>query len=177
MAYESLVDDQNLMQAARRGDRGAFIVLARAHQRMVYRVVFSVLRDRELSRRVAIEALMRAWRGLANAPESLPFPLWIARVSYQSAVAQQRRSHGNGAAPAFSARPPGAHPAALERCEQAWAALTPEHQQALSLRLVAEMSYTEIARVLDVPIAVAVSRVSGARAGMLSRLGGPEVLE
>ena len=176
MAYESLVDDEGLLGAARRGDRGAFIVLARAHQRMVYRVVFSVLRDRELSRRVAIEALMRAWRGIANAPETLPFPIWIARLAHHSAIAQQRRSHAS--APAFSAEAlPGAHPAARERCEAAWAALTPEHQQALSLRLVAHMSYAEIARVLDVPIAVAVSRISGARAGMLSRLGGPELLE
>ena len=177
MATESLVDDDGLMRAAQKGDRGAFIVLARAHQKSVYRVAYAVLRDRDPARKVAIDALLRAWRGIGQAPDAMSFPVWITRITLQLALAQ-RRARARTPAPAFAEGGlPGAHPAALERCEAAYDALTPEHQQAISLRLVANLGYSDLARVLDVPIAVAVTRVSGARANMLSRLGGPEMLE
>ena len=57
-----------------------------------------------------------------------------------------------------------------ERLAQAFAGLSPEHQAVLTLRVVEDLSYDEIANVLGVPQGTVMSRLSRARVELRARL-------
>ena len=54
--------------------------------------------------------------------------------------------------------------------QHAFAQLSPEHQAVLTLRVVEDLSYDDIARTLNVPIGTVMSRLSRARAELKTRL-------
>ena len=57
-----------------------------------------------------------------------------------------------------------------ERLAEAFAGLSDEHQAVLALRVVEDLPYEEIARVLNVPVGTVMSRLSRARAELRRRL-------
>jgi RNA polymerase sigma-70 factor (ECF subfamily) len=54
--------------------------------------------------------------------------------------------------------------------QHAFAQLSPEHQAVLTLRVVEDLAYEEIARALNIPVGTVMSRLSRARAELKSRL-------
>jgi RNA polymerase sigma-70 factor (ECF subfamily) len=57
-----------------------------------------------------------------------------------------------------------------ERLAEAFAELSREHQAVLTLRVVEDLPYHEIARTLGVPVGTVMSRLSRARAELRARL-------
>jgi RNA polymerase sigma-70 factor (ECF subfamily) len=68
---------------------------------------------------------------------------------------------------------PAEHAADSERdarLRECFGGLAPEHQAVLALRAVQDLSYEEIAKVLNIPIGTVMSRLSRARADLKRRL-------
>ena len=127
------------------------------------------------------EAFMRAYRGFDSlrAPDARSWLLSIVRNCHLSALAERRRrayeplTEEHEAQPAIAAAgaPPDPESASIERDEartlaRLIAALPEEQREVLLLRELEDMSYREIAEVIEVPIGTVMSRLARARAAL-----------
>jgi RNA polymerase sigma-70 factor, ECF subfamily len=85
------VDKRTLVEQARKGDRDAFTVLARAEAARLDAAARLILRDRELARDAVQEALIRAWRDLPGLRDPERFDAWLHRLLVNSAIDEARR--------------------------------------------------------------------------------------
>ena len=59
-------EDRVLIEAAQRGDRGAFRTLVERHQRRAFSIAHGLVRDENDAREVVQEAFLRVYKGLAT---------------------------------------------------------------------------------------------------------------
>jgi RNA polymerase sigma-70 factor (ECF subfamily) len=85
------VDKRTLVEQARKGDRDAFTVLARAEAARLDAAARLILRDRELARDAVQEAMIRAWRDLPGLRDPDRFDAWLHRLLVHSAIDEARR--------------------------------------------------------------------------------------
>lgn len=127
------------------------------------------------------EAFMRAYRAFdtLRGPDPRSWLLAIVRNCYLSALAERRRrgheplTEEHEVLPATAAAAPAPDPerASIERDEQRTlarliAALPEEQREVLLLREMEDMSYREIAAMIQVPIGTVMSRLARARAAL-----------
>jgi RNA polymerase sigma-70 factor (ECF subfamily) len=125
---------------------------------------------------VVQEAVLRAFRGFEDfhGGDARAWLFAIVRNCHVTAMSQQRRrAFVPLGSEEFVAPDPGPEADALERdagrtVTRLLAALPAEHREVLILRELEDMSYGDIARVLDVPIGTVMSRLSRARASLKS---------
>jgi RNA polymerase sigma-70 factor, ECF subfamily len=77
----SALDDRALVVAATGGDRAAFDVLVRRHQRVVYGVCYRFSGDHADASDLAQDAFVRAYRGLARFKGDAAFGTWLYRIA------------------------------------------------------------------------------------------------
>ena len=77
----SALDDRALVAAATAGDRAAFDVLVRRHQRSVYGVCYRFTGDHADASDLAQDAFVRAYRGLARFKGDAAFSTWLYRIA------------------------------------------------------------------------------------------------
>jgi RNA polymerase sigma-70 factor (ECF subfamily) len=75
------LDDAALVDAAVAGDRAAFDVLVRRHQRTVYGVCYRFAGDHADASDLAQDAFVRAYRGLARFKREAAFSTWLYRIA------------------------------------------------------------------------------------------------
>ncbi len=127
------------------------------------------------------EAFMRAFRAFdtLRGPDARSWLLAIVRNCHLNALAERRRraheplteEHETQPASAAAAPPPDPESASVERDERRTlarliAALPEEQREVLLLREMEDMSYREIAAVVQVPIGTVMSRLARARAAL-----------
>jgi RNA polymerase sigma-70 factor, ECF subfamily len=130
---------------------------------------------------VVQEAFMRAFRAFDSlrGPDARAWLLAIVRNCSLSALAERRRrayeplteEHEAQPASAAAPAPPDPESASIERderraLERLIAALPEEQREVLLLREVEDMSYREIAAVVEVPIGTVMSRLARARSAL-----------
>jgi len=180
----SSVSDQAFAIRASRGDVEAFRMLLQEHSGLVYRVALRIL-GAEDAQDASQEVWIRVWRNIKNFRGDSAFSTWLYRITINTCLSVRRkesrrgeREYGGDEMP-FLPEPPGgdADPEAAalgtERREEIQAALghvRAEHRAALVLRHMEGLSYTEIAKVLEVPDGTAKGWVSRGRAAMLIAL-------
>ena len=75
------LDDRALVAAAVGGDRSAFDVLVRRHQRTIYGVCYRFAGDHADASDLAQDAFVRAYRGLARFKGDAAFGTWLYRIA------------------------------------------------------------------------------------------------
>ena len=75
------LDDAALVDAAVAGDRAAFDVLVRRHQRTIYGVCYRFAGDHADASDLAQDAFVRAYRGLARFKREAAFSTWLYRIA------------------------------------------------------------------------------------------------
>lgn len=176
-------NDDELIRAAQAGDQAAFTGIVRRYQRSVYRVAWALTRNDSDADDVAQETFVRAYQALGRFRVGEPLYPWLARIATNLAFSlfrSRRRRPETPLEPLVEAGQqwgveddPAERVSADERerhLSQAFAALKPEHQTILALRVVEEQSYEAIAGTLGVPIGTVMSRLSRARAELRARL-------
>ena len=162
--------ENDLIDAARRGDRQAYGELVRRHCDGTINVVYRMCGDPDLAEEAAQEAFLRAWQSLGRYNSRFPFRNWVYRIAINAALDTLRRRpqqvdlddlplHASNGEPekVFEDR---------ERAEQVRKALKklPAHTRAvLVLREYEGLSYKEIAAMLEIPIGTVMSRLNYAR--------------
>ena len=166
-----------LVQAARAGDTRAFRRLVEAHMRPIYALGYRLLGNHDDADDVAQETFVRAWQALARYDERYTVSAWLRTIATRLAlneIAKRRRRRTEGgelfdtvaethaeAAPGPEAEFEGAE--TRVRIEVALEALPQEFRVPLVLRTYEELSYAEIARLLEIPVGTVMSRIHRAR--------------
>ena len=157
-------EEAGFVRAAQRGDRVAFIALARYYWPSVARVVEALAGSPEAAARRTLDVFEHAWKGLHFVPDGQRFYVWLHRIAFNLCQAGPVRVET--AARGLPAEDP-AH-----RCELAFGHLSAEHQQVLVLRLASHLGVEDVARVLELTPAAAKERLSQARADLHLRWSG-----
>jgi RNA polymerase sigma-70 factor, ECF subfamily len=167
--------DSELAEQASRGDRAAFASLVRRHQRTVYGIALSVLRDADLAWDAAQETFLKLHGRIASFRGDAPLKTWISRIALHVAVDQRRRARRipeQGVEELTWSRLKDPHRLADDEVERselrdaleaAFARLGETQRTVLLLREVEGHSYAQIARATGVPVGTVMSRLFYAR--------------
>lgn len=156
--------EQELVEAARRGDADAFAVLARQHADRAYAIANRILLDHGAAEDAAQQALLRAWRDLPTLRDPARFGAWlrqlVVRACYDQA-ANDRRWHANVRLIPLAANASDATASVVARdeVERAFARLKAPQRAVLVLRFYLDLPLAEIAASLDLSIGTVSSRL------------------
>src|SRR6185436_16938211 len=86
--------DAELVQAARRGDKRAFVEIVARHQAMVCGIALGILGDFAASEDAAQEAFLTAWRKLHELRQPERLRAWLSQIARNAALGHLRRRRG-----------------------------------------------------------------------------------
>jgi RNA polymerase sigma-70 factor, ECF subfamily len=170
--------ESELVQAVQRGEREAYRELIRHYERPVYRLSYALTRSHDEATALAVETFARGLAEITRIPEGKRFFPWLLRFARNLSVTRARRradaeAKSLGGVDAGGKKTPHAGPERPVELEQrlldALSELRPDEQMALALRVGERLSYAEIALLLDHSAGVTLSRLSSARALLLTR--------
>jgi RNA polymerase sigma-70 factor (ECF subfamily) len=159
------------------GAQAAFQELVGRYERTIFNLIVRIVRDPVLAEDVAQDAFVKAFRKLSTFDPARRFSSWILRIAHNAALDALRRRRAD---PVIAgdliepAAPPPADPvetASLGRAlDAALAVLRPEWRAVIALRYQEELSYEEIAEVLEMPEGTVKTFVHRARKQLMEAL-------
>lgn len=166
--------EQQLIEAARRGDREAFDAIVRARLDAVYRTAFTILGHEADALDATQETFVAAWRNLPGLRDTDRFDAWLGRITVNACRMALRRRGRVGvreiAVNTTDADQPidrGAGPATLaedaEVFDRAFGRLSADERAILVLHHHHELGVGEIAERLGIPGGTVKSRLHRAR--------------
>ena len=177
-------DDAQLVRASQRGNREAFALLVRKHQRRIFQLCLNMLKEDHDASESTQEAFVAAWQGLPGFRDKPHFSTWLYRIAYQCCLRQlerRKREHARHSA--------GQEEQALGgiRSEKQGAETNERHdlqtfvqeqvehlplkyRTVLILRHLHDQTYEEIADIISMPIDSVKTRLFRARALLKERL-------
>jgi RNA polymerase sigma-70 factor (ECF subfamily) len=181
--------DADLVERTRRGDKEAFSALVLKYQERVVNVVYQRTGDRERALDVAQEVFVKAYRAIGSFKGNAAFYTWLYRIALNTTVSLRRslgrervsfsldqpldaegeRRHDPADAGCGPAEEASRHEevAAVRR---AIAELDEEHNQVVVLKDLEQLSYEEIAEILECPVGSVKSRLHRARQRLREKL-------
>lgn len=84
-------DELALVQAAKKGDIGAFEQLVKRYDRNVFRIAQHITQHREDAEDVVQEAFLKAYENLTRFQEQSKFYTWLVRIAVNEALMKLRR--------------------------------------------------------------------------------------
>ena len=174
---ETIADEHRLIVAAQQGDRPAFAQLVEHYWDRLYRWLYHLTHDRHTAEDLVQESLLKAFAGLKKFQAGTNFAAWLFRIAHNNYANQCRASsRPREALPedvADQQRGPleeAISAEALQNLARAIKRLPPEFRAALLLRVEEDLSFRQIAEVLDLTEETARWRVFKARQKLLSLL-------
>jgi RNA polymerase sigma-70 factor (ECF subfamily) len=185
------VDDRELVESARKGDREAFRTLFERYHRRAYALAFGVLRNQDDALDVVQDAFIKAHKYLDKFEGNSSFYTWLYRIVMNLAIDHLRKHRRakpveldeahleEGAAGDDSLLPKmlGGNPGRAlmdkeirARIDQALAELSENHRSVLVMRELEGMSYEEMAQAMNCSKGTIMSRLFHARKNMQKRL-------
>lgn len=167
------MDDETLVRRCLEGDTEAFSELVMRYERPLFNVALRTLRNHEEARDATQCAFVKAWTHLGQFDRSRRFFSWIYRIVLNESLNRATR-HKQVEPLDERIVDPGASPAGLAedrelrvQIEQAMGQLSGRDREVVVLRHWLQLSYEEIAEVLQIPPKTVKSRLFSAR----TRLG------
>lgn len=173
--------EQELVQAAQKGDQDAFARLVEQNQGKIYNLCYRMTGSADDAADLTQEAFLNAWRGLSKFGGQSAFSTWLYRLATNACIDFLRREKRratlsmtveDGEDDGYQAQLPDERwspERELERKEASRAlqegllSLSPEHREVLLLRETEGLSYQEIARCLSLEEGTVKSRIARAR--------------
>ena len=177
--------DEQIKLTATKNRRIAVNLLIEKYRQPLFRHALYILRDQDEAYDIVQETFVRSIREQRLFEPDFRIKAWLFRVAKNLCLNQLRNSHRRQAI--LQANPQADHQEA-EQWQQLFEGeqsvlmmktldkLSEEHKEILVLRYYDELSYTEIAQVLDIKLGTVMSRLSRARQKLLEVLP-PEVTE
>lgn len=181
-------DEREVLTRAKRGDKAAFGTLVSQYQRRAYAAAYALVGNRDDAIDLAQDAFVRAFKAMNRFDTQMPFYPWLHRIVRNTCLNHLKRRNRRGETSldammetGFDAREDGLdpHEAALAEDQRgairrAMDTLSPQHQEILQLRHMIELSYTEIAQCLGIPVGTVMSRLHSARKALKEALELPQ---
>jgi RNA polymerase sigma-70 factor (ECF subfamily) len=174
--------------AARRGDRQALETLLVAHYDRIHALCRRMLGNEADAIDATQDALLSAVRSISRFDGRSAFGTWLYRIATNACLDELRRRRRRpvvglpGAADEVGAlsdafghagHDPADEAAAHVDVDAALRRLAPEHRVAVVLRDVCDLTYEEIAAVLEVPIGTVRSRIARGRGALADLIQEP----
>ena len=186
------LDDSQLVDRARSGDKRAFRILVERYQKRVYGIAYGVVRNEEDALDVTQEAFIKVHRNLARFQGTSSFYTWLYRIVVNLCIDLKRRKsramqvdfddsldHGDVAGDSGGriSGSPYRDPARAasdtelrQEMDRAMSALSGKHRRVVVLREMEGLSYKEIADVEEISVGTVMSRLHHARQNLQSSL-------
>jgi RNA polymerase sigma-70 factor (ECF subfamily) len=175
--------DARLVEQALAGSQDAYRVLVERHSRSVLTLVGRMVRDQGVAEELAQDAFVKALAALRSFDPSYKFTNWLLRIAHNVAIDYLRRSRplllsidddetGRDMSDVLADnRAPTAFDRAAQRdfredLDAALATLRPEFRRLVVMRYLEDMSYEDIAEVVDLPLGTVKSHLHRARAAL-----------
>ena len=169
--------EQQWIRAAQQGDSAAFEQLLLLYQQKIYHLALRTCGDPHDAEEATQEAFLSAWKNLPSFRGESSFSTWLYRLTVNACNDLFRKNKASAANVALedeeaALQVPDTAPGpeeSLQRKETQQAVqdalqqLSPEHRQVLLLRELQQLSYDEIAAVLDMDLGTVKSRIHRAR--------------
>jgi RNA polymerase sigma-70 factor (ECF subfamily) len=161
-------DESEWIRQIAQGDERAFERLFRCYAPRIFRFAMSYLNDPALAEEVVQETMIAVWKNAKDYKEQSQLSTWILGIARNKALdrarARQRepellreidrRASGRATPEQIAQRDSQA-----ERVRSALEKLSPEHREVIMLAFYNELSYSEIAQILNCPEGTVKSRV------------------
>lgn len=175
------MQDELLIRRAQSGDEGAFEQLLLAHQKGVYNLCLRMAGNPDDALDLSQEAFIRAWRALGQYQFDAAFSTWLFRLTSNVCIdflrRQKRQQHMSLTVtdddepgeeftvpdPAPGPEEQAVHNERRQAVARAMAALPGDYRAVMQLRAVEELSYEQIAEILDIKVGTVKSRLARAR--------------
>lgn len=169
------LSDDGLVERVRAKDCRAFEALMRRHNRRLFRVARSILRDGDAAQDVVQETYLRAFTKLESYTPAGKFGAWLTKIAFNEALMMRRRLRGDTVS--LDEVPPGSLPVeepvssgptadqfveaahARELLEHAVDALPENFRLVFVLRLVEGLDVRETAECLEINAATVRTRL------------------
>ncbi len=164
----------------RAGDPDAVRAVFREYGRLVYAVALRATSSPDVAEEVVQQTFVKAWRAAASFDESRELGPWLATIARRTAIDLHRREARRIADRLDDVDAGYAAVVDLprvERSEEVWAVrqaideLPPDEREVVRLQHLGELSHTEIAERLGVPVGTVKSRSFRAHRRLAARLG------
>ncbi len=159
------VEEQQWLDAARQGETWALERFFHVYQPSVYALCYRMLGRAEDAEDAAQAAFVSAFAGLPKFRADSEIKTWLYRIAVNEALSILRKRK-NAPVELDESFPGGEEHLQIQdrlAMQRALAALKPEHRVILALRFWEELSYEEIAAVLNAPLPTVKMRLARAR--------------
>jgi len=150
---------------AQSGDREAFAILFEQYKNLVYKTAYLMLGESAEAEDALQEIFLQVYKSLSGFdPAKAAFTTWLYRVTFNYCLNHRRKKRLltlplEDISPALKSELPGAQLAEEEILQQAIGKLTDRQRAVVILRYFWDLSYAEIAQILDVPLGTVKSRI------------------
>jgi RNA polymerase sigma-70 factor (ECF subfamily) len=168
--------DTDLVIRAQRGDKGAYALLASPIADRFLAIARRILRDRDLAEDATQQALLAIWQDLPRLNDAARFEAWSYRLLVHACYAEGRKerrwSPNLHLLPADEPSPDAGLGAVVDRdqLERGFRRLSIDHRTVVVLYHYLDKPLDEIARILEIPVGTAHSRLHHAMRGMRAAL-------
>jgi RNA polymerase sigma-70 factor, ECF subfamily len=158
------VEDSQLVSMTLSGKLKAYESLVRRYQKLVYNVIFQMVRSHETAADLTQESFLRAFRGLNSFKHDAKFKPWLLRIATNTTLNWIRDSKQADSLEALLEDNPQEEPASADDVErqvewclsqsmlyEALAQLPPRNRHVFILRYQHDCSYQEIAEIMNEP--------------------------
>ena len=176
--------EPELTRRSQQGDTEAFGVLVRRHAGRATALAALMVGNHADASDVSQEAFVKAWRHIRGFKGQTTFFTWYCSILRNTCFTWLRRHHKDKNVERLEAQnvpSSAADPALLaqrnEQTDRLWEAITAlptKHREIIVLKHFQQMSYKEIAAVLEIPIGTVMSRLHTAREALRARLVGEQ---
>jgi RNA polymerase sigma-70 factor (ECF subfamily) len=175
-------DDRQLIERCRSGDREAFDELVRRYEKQTYNLAYRLSGNYDDASDVVVEAFVRAFQGLHTFRGDANFSTWLHRVVVNTFLDMRKRQKGrqhlsleeqieldgDSLTRQIEDTSPGPQELVEEKereqvLQQAIAQLSPDRRILIVLYHFENLSYDEIAQMLNLPVGTVKSRLNRAR--------------
>jgi RNA polymerase sigma-70 factor (ECF subfamily) len=182
---ERTLTDLDLLDAITRRDERAFDVLYHRYNVSLYNYILRLIHRPYVAEEILQEVFLAVWEGANGFKGESQVKTWLFRIAHHQAVSWLRRKRevltSDGELPDRPV-PPRTESQVItswqtDKVRMALDKLSPMHRAVLELAFFHEMSYAEIAEVLECPVGTVKSRMSYARRNLTGHLKAQGVTE
>ena len=175
---------ENIISRCQAGQTEAFGELVKMHAPRAVAAAYGMLGCHDEALDASQDAFVRAWRGIGRFSDRANFYTWYYSILRNLCIDRLRRRQKHKCAELnndHAACPQQSDPAVLaqnnEQSQRIWQAILELpliHREIIVMSHFQEMSYKEMAEVLEVPIGTVMSRLHNARKNLGDKLAGTD---
>lgn len=152
------ISDNEVVQMVRNGERSAFAILVRRHQRSLFRLSLRFVKDADIAEDVVQESLIKAYERLASFEARASFKSWLFQIAINTAKNKLRDRREDSTdmstlplAVAAIAESGLVQSAVAKYIQTHIDELPVKQRTALTLRIYEDLSFKEIAEIMECP--------------------------